>query len=520
MFMKLNTMRLQRILLLILGFGFSFTGMQAQTHQCGTDHTPEFMKQLEANVKYSNEHIETRMVMDKRYVPVKFHLIADSDGNGRIPEHIVYKQLCRLNTQYDTMGFVFYVDDGFNYVDNSIIYNHSAGAQSQMNGIRNQYNQSVNVFLPNQTFGTNTAGYYTPSFDYLVVRKASFDEEANRTFGHELGHYFRLAHPHVGWEDRPYKPSAHGTIVTLTSVGSSQSATIPVELMNEVNCTTAGDRICDTPPDYGFTQNANWTDNDDDDTPQICFNPWEGEVMDRNEVLIFSLSNLVMGYNGGCSTNTFTHGQANAMRADYDNRTNIDKVYMPDTTEITEVITTIEPTAFSTAEFYNNVTLSWNGVEGAHGYIVTLTGTEDFQYETDQTEITVTDLSPAASYAWSVSPINEIGSCADLPAGVLFFTSNDEVSSVNEVDFVSNFNVHPNPVVNQSFTISFESENQLDANLSVFDITGKAIISNLNQNIRPGTNNIPVQLNNAPTGLYNLLIRTSEGIISEKLLVK
>jgi len=85
---------------------------------------------------------------------------------------------------------------------------------------------------------------------------------------------------------------------------------------------------------------------------------------------------------------------------------------------------------------------------------------------------------------------------------------------------VTNLNVHPNPIVDQSFTISFESESQLDASINVYDVSGKAIIRNLQQLIQQGNNSIPVQLNNAPVGLYNLIINTSEGIISEKLIVK
>ena len=513
-------MKLRIVTLMILGLCF-FNSASAQ-HWCGTDHDKAFMDRAGEMTQYSNSNPLVRKVVDKRYVPLKFHLVADSQGNGRIPESLVYTQVCRLNEQYDSLGFVFYIDGGFNYPDNTVMYDHQTGAQSQYAGARNQFPKSVNVFLVNEIRlnsqnpdDTGTAGYYSGGWDGLVVRKSNFDEDNNVTFGHELGHHFSLAHPHVGWEDDPYDPQVYGETVTVLTVGSVQTGGgVPVELMNEVNCATAGDRICDTPPDYGFTQNAGAT--------FTCHNPWEGIVKDRNGVLIVAIPNSVMGYNS-CDIITFTHGQANNMRSNYDTRVNqnvINSSYIPDTTEITESISTIEPTAFSTVEFFNEVLFSWSPVEGAHGYKVVLSGTAEFEFETTEPEIVVNDLAPGASYSWTVYPINEIGTCIDAPATILFFTSSDEVSSTNEIDLVTNLNVHPNPIVDQSFTISFESESQLDASINVYDVSGKAIIRNLQQLIQQGNNSIPVQLNNAPVGLYNLIINTSEGIISEKLIVK
>jgi len=512
--MKSTYMKLQRIILLIFGFGFLTLSVDAQ--KCGTEHDTEFMARLDKTINHLNQNPSSRKVEDTRYVPVKFHLIANSQGLGRIPESLVYTQLCRLNEQYDSMGFLFYIDEEFSLVNNTVIYEHSpsSSARSQMAGLRNQNPMSVNVFVTNATHSEGVAGYYTGGADFLVVAKPYFDEVDNGTLGHELAHLFSLAHPHVGWEDNPYNPQVHGETVTITSISSSQTGSaIEVELMNELNCTTAADRVCDTPPDYGFTQNG------DVDNGQICHNPWEGVVKDRNGVLIYSIPNTIMGYNS-CDEVIFTHGQANVIRANYDLRTNINKTFVPDTTQITEAISTIEPVAFSTTEYYNEVLFDWTEVDGAHSYVLELSGTASFSYETTESEFVVTDLAPGASYTWRVFPTNDIGSCQAIPDGGLFFTSSDEVSSVNDIDIVSNVTVHPNPVVDQEFTLSFESANSLDAKMSIYDLSGKAIINNVNTPIRSGKNLIPVQLNNAATGLYNLIIRTSEGIITEKLIIK
>jgi len=511
MLKKLTTMKLQRIILLLLGFSFFTLSMDAQSW-CGTNHTDECMARISKNVKFANENVTVRNVMDKRYVPVKFHLIADSQGNGRISDIQVYQQLCRLNAQYDSLGLVFYIDDGFNYIDNTAMFNHATNAPGQYNGVRNQYPMSLNLFVPNATFSDGVAGYYTPQNDYIVVQISSFDEVNNVTLGHELGHLFSLPHPHVGWETEPYTPAVYGETVTIQNING-----VKVELMNEVNCTDAGDRICDTPPDYGFTQNGAGLG--DEGISTVCFNPWEGEVKDRNGVVIVSIPNTIMGYNS-CTEIIFTHGQANAVRADYDQRTNLNKTYEPDTSKITEQIVLNSPTAFETTQFYNEVIFEWEPVDNAQGYVLTLNGSGTFEYITENTQFTSYDLAPGASYSWTVYPINEVGWCQDLTPAILFFTSADEVSSTNEIDFVTNFNVHPNPILDQNFTISIESDKQIDAAIYVYDVTGKAVVNNLQEQISQGRNSIPIQLNNVATGLYNLIIKTSEGIISEKLIIK
>lgn len=487
----------------------------SQSDWCGTDHSEAFMAQLTKNVKYANTH---PMKMDeKRFIPLKVHSIGDSNGNGHTPLDVILVQICRMNIQYENIGFVFYLDGDVNYIDDTSIFEHQSNAGNKMEGIANGYPGSMNLFIPNQTSGENTLGYYSPSRDILVVRKSSFASETNETLGHEGAHFFTISHPHYGWEDEPYTPEQYGEIVTITTIESSQSPTVEVEIMNDPRCDETGDRICDTPPDYGFTQNGG--------NGQICSNPWAGFVKDRNGVLIESLSNLIMGYNNNCPETVFTEGQAEAMVADYIDRVNrpvndnryMSSGYTPDTTEITELPVLISPLAFETTDNFDSVVLQWEASPGAQAYLVKVGGQANFQFETTDTELELTELEPGKSYSWSVTPINEIGHCLTA-LQVLFFTGTGS-TSVNDIAEVNAFAVHPNPVSAQSFNITIDSKEALDANISLLNIAGQTILSQ-QASIKTGSNLIPVQLDNIQPGVYQLYIRSSIGILTEKLIIK
>jgi hypothetical protein len=454
---------------------------------------------------------------EKRYIPLKVHSIGDSNGNGHTPLDVILIQLCRMNDQYQEIGFVFYLDGPVNFVDDTSIFEHQGNAQAKMSGLANEYPSSMNLFITNVTFDSGVAGYYSGQFDILVVRKSSFPQLDNGTLGHEAAHFFTISHPHYGWEDEPYTPEQYGETVVITTIQSSQSPVVEVEVMDDPRCDETGDRICDTPPDYGFTQNGG--------DGQICSNPWAGFVKDRNGVLIESISNLIMGYNNNCPETIFTEGQAEAMVADYMDRINLPNGdmrfmgsgYTPDTTEITELPTLLSPLAFETTDYFDSVVLQWEASAAAQKYLVRVGGQANLQFETTDTEIELTELEPNKSYSWSVTPINEIGHCLTATP-VLFFTGAGS-TAVNDIAEVNAFAVHPNPVSGQSFSITIDSKESLAANMTLLNIAGQSVL-NEELNIKTGSNLIPIQLENIQAGIYHLYIRTANGILTEKLIIE
>jgi len=494
--------RFSSFLILFL-VGASFLTLNAQFN-CSTHHSDQFMKRLDNNVAYLNEHPETKDPT-KRYVPIKFHLVANTDGEGRMPEEFVYRQMCLINEAYDSMGLVFYIDDGFSYVDNTNIYEHEGNYYGPI--LQNKEPATLNLFLVN-TVG-DAGGYYSPAGDYVAIPKGYFTREDNVPFAHEVGHFLSLAHPHVGWEDAPYTPELYGECVTLTSIGSSQTGSnILVEVQDGSNCTLAADRICDTPPDYGFMQSAN-----------ACNNPWEGTVKDRNNDLIYTLPNSIMTYNGyACQQYSFTHGQANMMRADYDNRSNLEKSYVPDETPITDAPIKNFPESFSTVDTYNAVNFDWEAVEGASEYMIIIGGQANIRVKTTSTSYFTDALAPNGSYSWKVIPINEVGNCVESD-DILFFTG-DNTSSVKELENVSAVNVFPNPSnTDNDIQLTMELDKAMDLEISILSNTGRLVNRNTFTNVAKGNFETKLATENLSSGIYLMKISSDKGQLVKRILI-
>ncbi len=484
-------------------------------HWCGTHQTEEFMERLEANVKYANTH-EVRSP-DFKYIPIVFHLVADDDGVGRMNEESVFLQLCRLNELYIPVGLQFYVES-FNYVNNSDMFNHVVpNVQGGMSS--NRVDGVLNFYILAATHDDNVAGYYTGGLDVLVVRKSNFLEENSETSGHEIGHLLSLSHPHYGWEDEPYTPAQYGETVTITTISSSQSPTVPVEIMDDPNCTNTGDRICDTPPDYGFTQNGG-------NGIFTCNNPWEGIVKDRNGVLIESIPNLIMGYNA-CTDNYFTEGQIDAMNADYISRINsgsnqqqhFKSGYTPNLNEITEAPNLIYPSVAENVDTYNSILFDWDPVPNADSYIVVISGDADYRIQVNTDELFVSNLEPSSTYGWKVIPVNEVGYCLDLINSNLFFTGNS-TSSTNEIEEVNNIQVYPNPTLGATdIKLALDIDKEVELKLSIVSVDGKSIETLGNKNIQAGNSVQTISIENFTSGVYFIKAESQTGTLVKRFVV-
>src|SRR5688572_20150392 len=84
---------------------------------CGTPQEP-LLDRVDVN-KQSLQIIERGAL---KYIPITFHLVADSDSNGAIQVEDVFRQLCNLNLQFADQDAIFYIDK-LNYIYNNSIYN-------------------------------------------------------------------------------------------------------------------------------------------------------------------------------------------------------------------------------------------------------------------------------------------------------------------------------------------------------------------------------------------------------------
>jgi hypothetical protein len=116
-----------------------------------------------------------------------------------------------------------------------------------------------------------------PHHDLIVLTKANI---ASKVFPHEMGHFFGLYHTFE------------------TSLG--------VEFVNESNCTTAGDLLCDTPADINPAPVSN-----------TC--TWTGTNRDPNNDLYTPLLGNIMSYHNPVCPQNFTTDQYNRIIFCYQN---------------------------------------------------------------------------------------------------------------------------------------------------------------------------------------------------------
>ena len=511
---------LRSLLYILFLLIISNTRVSSQNHICGGiigDQTA-FMERLKSNVKAAKLRKNLKSSQETVFIPVKFHLVADTDGVGRLNFSDVLDELCTLNSQFESLGMNFYLNGGINEIDHTPTYEspRSAGAITRMvQEINRVGSESVNIVVTQNAdtgrpdFGT-TLGFYSFANDYVVVRKTEIGNGGS-TLAHELGHLFSLNHPHYGWEDQPWDIEVHGKTVTKQTVSSSQSGgSVRVELVDKSNCEDAGDMICDTPPDYNF--GFSWD--------RAC-PTFRTVVLDRNSDTIVPMQNNYMSYFLGCAPYEFTQDQVNVIIEDYNSnrRSNIRNDYVPNENLINEEIELVSPQNNTTADFFNGIELIWSEVPHAESYYLNITGGgDDFRIITNQPTYFMTELAPNAIYTWSVTPFNEIGGCGIKKSAIL--RTNDVETGTIDPAIDGSITLSPNPSFRgENLRVNIKSEETIAASYLMIDMNGKTLL-NKTININQGINTLDLDIKNHAQGVYLFSIISEKGVSTQKLVIQ
>jgi len=438
---------LSLVFLFITGMTFS----QNAYHGCGVNHEMDALvkERLLNNREWASNNVVNRM--DEVYIPLNFWRVGFDDGTGKIRVTDILDQLCKLNEDYSDTRFIFYLNQILE-LDNENAFLEPTSYGSFLNSQKNsQGNDGVNIFIC-QNAGTGgigtTLGYYSPTFDFIVMRKQELPFPSSGTLTHELGHFFSLPHPFFGWEGEPYDPDIHGNPCTVTTA----------ELVNGSNCNFSGDGICDTPPDYLFAF-----------SPLSCVAGcnFECEIYDRNNERIFPHEENVMSYFDPCNMHTFSTGQKEAMYDDQasPSRGYIRSSYEPDTNQVATNWVVNSPGVAENFDNYNSILFDWEDLENATHYLVTISGTTTHEIIVEDSELFMTDLSANGFYSFGVRAYNEVSACSVFePVSNLIFTTGDTATSNNNIEEINDVVVYPNPTnSNNEVTIA------LDVKLSLED---------------------------------------------------
>lgn len=500
----------------------------AQTNpalKCGTVHDTETLRLMNERAAQTREFMKnyTAETRDDEitYVPIKYHLISRTTSDTSVDDQDVYDMHCFLNQEYAALDIQFYINDGFNRFSNNAAYDNPGDVPFALN--QQKDNQSVNVFIGNNANPPNgsglgiTLGYYSPSDDWIVIRKSEVNGSKS-TFNHEMGHFLSLPHPFNGWDCTSWEMWKDENPGMECAPENAPCSFVPVELGDGSNCATAGDFICDTPADYnfGFGNGNN------------CFMTYT-DACDWNGGALDPMANNYMSYFEGCAQYEFTPMQGAQMIA---NVASGERLYLtvdggPDNTTVLSAPELVTPENGTTTEFYNSVYLDWEYVPGATGYYLQIALNSSFSLEMTEyflynSEALVEDLSPNINgnfeYHWRVMPVNEYSTCNY--SEIQTFTTNDATTSVRNLTNVASFNVTPNPVTEgASFNVNLTSTEAFTADVDVLSLDGKVLFSERAQNFNQGENTLNIGADRLSAGLYFVRVRSAAGVVTRRVVV-
>lgn len=501
------------MLRLILAFsGFLLTTL-VTAQICGTPQQPllDRVDELKKTLSFNERSAQ-------KYIPVTFHLVANAGGTGRVQEEDVLKQIANLNTQYGDQEALYYIDH-FNYFDNDAVYNtpSSPAAVTQMRLRRD--NNSLNLFITNLAeSGSGSPGitlaYYQPNEDWVVSRRDQISSTGS-TIAHEFGHFFSLPHPFSGWDCHPYTTTEYTNPVnvdfTIACDGGGGSTLI--ELQNGSNCNIAGDRICDTPPDYNL---GLLYQNDCDENTVI---------KDKNSQVITPITNNFMSYYTDCSSYVFTPNQKTLINASFfsSQRAYIRTGVVPNTTPVTGPVTYISPINGEFSSGPSDIVLDWEDTPGANRYMILFAQNASFtinshKYFSTSSTLTIDiDLPVNANIYWKVWPYNESQTGAMYSATQTFKVGSGV--GVNEIKEINAYSLAPNPVsLHQESMLTITSVKTFDAEMQISNSAGQ-ILHKESITIPSGISQQRINTSDLVPGIYIVMLHSDTGTLVERLMI-
>lgn len=509
------------ILGLSILFGSSPLLAQDANAPCGTGPAPkaslEYISMLHENGIFDQFEVET--VQNTIFVPLKIHIVGTNTGQGYYSLANLMTNICELNQKFNSHGLQFFIRGDINYIDNTSIYNLPSFAAA--GAANTQYNVArvVNVYFANLSAvgACGFANYPNTGEPTQTVRQGaiwlapSCSGPGNSTFAHEMGHFLSLPHPFDETSDDPASPTSERVTRNPNEVAPRFSA----------NCTTAGDRFCDTPADFRPNR---WN------CPGV-----NSTVVDFNGDLFQPDGTLYMSYaNDGCQ-NKFSPQQVASMRSTLSTtqsqtgqNINGPRMYllippMPAYDTITGNTTVLEPSNNSTGHPANWVFFRWRSVPGANMYVLRIrrnfTTVDEMLLSSADTSFLYTKntLTAGIQYRVSILPLNHKVTCSPYSAESNFTVTTGYGVNVAEVS-AENFQVYPSLL--QSYApIKIQTASESNENLifQLKDLQGRLVSQGQVESQGNGSYEIPVHT--TANGTYFLQLQHGHKTHNQKIVI-
>jgi hypothetical protein len=215
-----------RILLIISGIIISGFNLFAQ-NSCGTYVTPA-QKTLESGINIASAKANESVSQLNRQLSVSVYIIKDSTGIIGVSNATVQSAINQLNNAFSAIKLSFNVCNTI-VIDNYQFNTINAGNEKDL---LIQYNTPKTINLYFATFIIDSLGNFVDGYTYMPSRMKDviFLTKQSATGSeiiHQFGHFFNLYHTNE------------------TEFGA--------ELVKGSNCSTTGDKCCDTPADPNLT---------------------------------------------------------------------------------------------------------------------------------------------------------------------------------------------------------------------------------------------------------------------------
>lgn len=531
---------------LILPF-FTPLSIEAQTQpraiSCGTG-TEDLHFIYENMMELRARHTNTLQVRGAvAYVPVCFHLVAKTDGTGRVNETKLLDMIDQWNKTYaaNNLELQFYIKY-LNNVNNDALFDAPRALSGANKAFTVRKSDALNIFIcgtaddgtsPNST----TLAYYINRFssddapyaaDWVVMRYQEATRENSSTVEHEVGHLFGLPHTFNGFECTPFSPTQAAPCVPLSVNCNGRNYVVEKAARTgaDANCSSAGDGFCDTEPDYnfGFTQGTDWRN-----TNNPCV--YNGIAKDPTCVAVNPDEKNLMGYYIGCE-NKFSPLQVAAMRNDYTN--NFYRKYLRDgnvaqsTAPVGEAILQT-PSNNNATEGYTKVDFDWSDVPGAYGYIFEVSTFASFtgnvkrfvvyssNLTLDSKNVGSAFLTANRGYYWQVRAFGRYVTGTNFAVSNKFTTGS--VNAVTEIKGVADFTVSPNPVSTaQAVELRLTADKSFDAVAKWQNLAGQVVKSE-KLRFETGLNAQLLDIVNLNPGMYILSLESETGVLNKKVFI-
>ena len=461
---------------------------------CGTKPgKSEWLKKYQLNkLKADSRNAE------KLYIPLTVSILTNNDGSKGYSLNNVFAELCQLNRDFDAAGIYFYLSAPVRYIANTEWNNHKDyGTAFEMFG--KNVDNTVNVYYCSDAAGN--CGYDVMGVG-MVLNKGCMGT-VSHTWAHEMGHELSLPHTFVGWEGAKYDATA-----VPDTVNGYQ-----VELVGRTNCTTAGDGFCDTPADY---LNYRWDCQPDGKSTTLLKDP-SGQSFRVDGTLFMSYSKF------DCM-NRFSDEQIAAMRASSLSEKGkfVSKDYTVNT--IKDSVRVLSPLNNSLLK-PDNAVFKWRKNESCDYYFYEVARDKSFNYlvqsgTTTDTAVLLNPLLTSKDYFWRISGFNLSSVCQPSTTARFFkFTTDNAFSNVVDLNFIGDIKVFPNPLSGDGLLrVALQAQRSGKITLSLHQMSGSVVYRKEFQ-ISDGENELLLQQENLPAGVYLLRIDAATGSLQRKIAV-